>query len=242
MQHNNQEGLKPPVEIALSIIDTKYKQFQNGDITQQVDQSSNIVQQVSETISKTNDQVLNLATKSQKIGEVVSLIQDIAEQTNLLALNVTIEAARAGEMGKGIVVVASEVKNLANQTAKATEEISSQVTDIQNSTKVAVVDIWDITRIMTEVDAYTTSIGSSVIQQNSATQEIPENVAQASTGAEVVANNIKNIANVIQITNDSAEKVAAVSESLNERVIHLNNSVDNFLKNVANALLIVIIT
>lgn len=206
-----------------------------NEITRQAEQSSIIVGEVSQTIFKTNNQVLSLAAKSQKIGEVVSLIQDIAEQTNLLALNATIEAARAGEMGKGFAVVASEVKNLANQTAKATEEISSQVTDIQNSTEEAVVGLGEITKIMKEVDEYTSSIGSSVNQQNSATMEISENVSQASLGTEIVASNVENITLAIKNTNNSAEEATLVSESLNGKVNHLNKSVDNFLKSVASA-------
>lgn len=206
-----------------------------SEITRQVEQTNDIVQRASETTAKTNDQVLSLAEKSQKIGDVVSLIQDIAEQTNLLALNATIEAARAGEMGKGFAVVASEVKSLANQTAKATEEIAGQVTDIQNSTKDAVSGIEEITRIMVEVNEYTSTIGSSVTQQNDATMEISENVAQASSGTQEVANNMTNISNVIENTRESARKVADVSENMNDQVDTLKASINDFLKNVASA-------
>lgn len=204
-----------------------------GEITRQVEQTNEIVRKASETTVTTNEQVLSLADKSQKIGEVVSLIQDIAEQTNLLALNATIEAARAGDLGKGFAVVASEVKSLANQTAKATEEISAQVTDIQNSTKDAVGGIEEITRIMAEVDEYTSTIGASVSQQNDATTEITENVVQASNGTHGVANNMSSISAVIRNTSDSAIKVKQVSDNMNHQVEDLKSEITSFLKNVA---------
>ncbi|MBL1419385.1 MAG: chemotaxis protein [Alphaproteobacteria bacterium] len=206
-----------------------------GEITRQVEQTNSIVKKASEQAIQTNEQVISLSEKSQKIGAVVSLIQDIAEQTNLLALNATIEAARAGEMGKGFAVVASEVKNLANQTAKATEEISAQVTDIQTSTKDAVEGIQEITKIMSEVDEYTTAIGSSVSQQNEATIEISDNVSQASDGTQDVASNMGNISKTIEQTNKSASQVAEMSGQMDVQIDDLKGSIDDFLKNVARA-------
>ena len=204
------------------------------EISQQVEETNSIVKKASDTTVTTNEQIVSLAQKSQKIGDVVSLIQDIAEQTNLLALNATIEAARAGEMGKGFAVVASEVKNLANQTAKATEEISNQVMDIQASTEQAVAGIEEITQIMLEVGKYTNCIGASVVQQNSATLEISNNIAQVSNGTEEVASNMLNISTAIEETSQSAVKVTKVVRKMDSRVEGLKGSVDEFLKRVAS--------
>lgn len=206
-----------------------------GEITRQVEQTATIVLKATDKAKETNEQVISLSEKSQRIGAVVSLIQDIAEQTNLLALNATIEAARAGEMGKGFAVVASEVKSLANQTAKATEEISSQVSDIQISTKQAVEGIQEITQIMTEVNEYTSAIGSSVAQQNEATIEISENVAQASSGTQGVANNMSKISESIDRTNNSASQTAQASSQLDGQIADLKTEINDFLKNVSAA-------
>ncbi len=206
-----------------------------GEISRQVEQTNSIIQKASETTKTTNQQVLSLAEKSQRIGDVVKLIQDIAEQTNLLALNATIEAARAGEMGKGFAVVASEVKSLASQTAKATEEISTQISDIQSSTNDAVSGISEISNIMADVDNYTNEIASSVNEQNSATLEISENVGKASQGTQEMAKSIENITNSISKTNISANQVASASSSMSNQVDALKTSVDSFLSKVSAA-------
>lgn len=206
-----------------------------SEITRQVEQTNGIVKNASKITDITNEQIVSLADKSQKIGAVVSLIQDIAEQTNLLALNATIEAARAGEMGKGFAVVASEVKSLANQTAKATEEISVQVTDIQSSTDEAVQGIKQITNAMTEVNDYTSSIGSAVEEQNKATIEISENIAQASDGTQEMAVSISNISASIEQTNVSAENVTKSSNEMSVQIETLKTSVNDFLNKVASA-------
>ncbi len=206
-----------------------------SEISRQVEQTNTIVRKASETTKVTNQQVLSLAEKSIRIGDVVKLIQDIAEQTNLLALNATIEAARAGEMGKGFAVVASEVKSLANQTAKATEEISAQISDIQFSTNEAVSGINEISEIMAEVDNYTTEIKSSVGEQNSATLEISENVSKASYGTQEMAKSIENINSSISNTNISANQVASASTSMSNQVNALKTSVDAFLSKVSAA-------
>ena len=123
-----------------------------------------------------------LATAAQRIDEVVGFIRSIAGQTNLLALNATIEAARAGEAGRGFAVVASEVKALATQTAKATEEISSQIAEVQSAAKRAVDNVGAITTVMGEIDSFTATIASAVNQQNTAAAEITENIRQAAAG------------------------------------------------------------
>jgi methyl-accepting chemotaxis protein len=152
--------------------------------------------------------VEGLAAGTQKIGEVVTLIQNIASQTNLLALNATIEAARAGEHGRGFAVVASEVKALANQTAKATEEISAQVQDIQNATGQAVNAIQAISSTIAEIDGISNDIAAAVDQQGAATREITGNVQQAANGTRDVNDTI------IRVTRASDEAGRAVSKML----------------------------
>ncbi len=153
-----------------------------AEITQQVSQSSTVANRAVEDAEKTNIQIRGLAEAAQKIGDVVGLISDIAEQTNLLALNATIEAARAGDAGKGFAVVAAEVKNLATATSRATEDITNQITGIQNETDGAVTAIGTISSTITEISEISAAIASAVEEQGAATLEITRNVQEASVG------------------------------------------------------------
>src|SRR4030081_1724906 len=134
------------------------------------------------------------ATAAQHIDDVVGFIRNIAGQTNLLALNATIEAARAGDAGRGFAVVASEVKALAIQTAKATEEISSQIAEVQLATKRAVDNVGAITAVMGEIDSFTATIATAVNQQNTATAKITKNIRKAAAGTASVARGIAGTA------------------------------------------------
>lgn len=205
------------------------------EISRQVAKTNTIVNEANDATNATNEKVANLATAAQKIGDVISLIQDIAEQTNLLALNTSIEAARAGEAGKGFAVVASEVKSLANQTATATEEISAQIADIQSSTSEAVTAIEQIAKTMGEVNSYTASIASAVEEQGAATAEISQSVAQAAKGTEQVVGSMGVVTNSIGETNQSASQVLTASEDVSKEAHTLKSTIDKFLSDVAAA-------
>ena len=146
------------------------------EISNQVSRSASIAGAAVEEAERSNEMVQGLAEAANKIGDVVELINDIASQTNLLALNATIEAARAGEAGKGFAVVASEAKNLANQTAKATDDIAAQVTSIQGATEEAVSSIGGIGKTIKEISEIATTIATAVEEQSAATQEVTSNI------------------------------------------------------------------
>jgi len=206
-----------------------------AEISRQVGQTTEVVTRATEGTHATNEKVQGLSEAATKIGEVVSLIQAIAEQTNLLALNATIEAARAGDAGKGFAVVAAEVKELATQTSKATDEIGGQIAAIQGATKEAVSAIADITRTMEEVNEYTTTIAAAVEQQGAATNEISVNVQRAAEGTGSVKTNMSELSQAVAQTSGSADLVLSASSELATKTNGLRTEVEHFLDNVANA-------
>ena len=206
-----------------------------SEIGRQVTQSTRIAGKAVDEANTTNDAVKALAETAQKIGDVVKLINDIAGQTNLLALNATIEAARAGEAGKGFAVVASEVKSLATQTAKATEEIASQVTAIQNATQDSAVRIQGISKTIAEINEIATTIASAVEEQGAATQEIARNVQQASAGTGEVSSNIAGVTKAASDTGAAASQVQSSAGELAKQGEVLRSEVDAFLRNIRAA-------
>jgi NO-binding membrane sensor protein with MHYT domain len=203
------------------------------EIDQQLFQAKDIVSDAVVEAEQTNRDIIGLADAAQKIGDVVKLIQSIAGQTNLLALNATIEAARAGEAGRGFSVVATEVKSLSVQTAKATEEIAGQIKAIQNSASGAVEAIRRIAGRMKEINERTTSIAASVGQQNAATGEISQSVANAAESAKEVAAVLEQVAQSVTKASSSANTVLTASQAVEDATAHLRGKVEDFLRRVA---------
>ncbi len=202
------------------------------EIARQVAQSSSIAAEAVDQAERTNAMVQGLAQAAQRIGDVVNLINDIASQTNLLALNATIEAARAGEAGKGFAVVANEVKSLANQTARATEEITSQIKAVQDETGNAVTAIGAIGQTIGRINEIAANIASAVEEQGAATHEIARNVQQAAAGTDEVSSNIGGVSGSAQETRDTAQLVHDSAAELGRNAEDLRREVETFLGGV----------
>ncbi len=205
------------------------------EISRQVSHSSAIAGQAADEVSRTDELIAELSAAAGRIGDVVVLINDIAGQTNLLALNATIEAARAGEAGKGFAVVAGEVKNLANQTAKATEEISTLVGAVQDHTGKVVSAIHTVSGIIGEIGQVETSIAAAVEEQSASTEEIARNVEQAAKGTGQVSDIIAGVLRAAGDTGAAAAQVLVASEDLGDRSDELRHAVSTFLDGVKAA-------
>ncbi|WP_029010948.1 methyl-accepting chemotaxis protein, partial [Azospirillum halopraeferens] len=205
------------------------------EISRRVSESARISRDAQGAAERTNTTVEGLATAAQRIGDVVSLIQNIAGQTNLLALNATIEAARAGEAGKGFAVVASEVKALANQTARATEDIAAQIAEIQAQTGGAVTAIRDIGKTISDVNEIAGTIAAAVEEQAAATQEIGRNVQQAACGTQEVSDNITGVSTAAREAGTAAAEVLSAANRLSQEAGTLRTEVDGFIARVRAA-------
>ena len=205
------------------------------EISRQVSRSSEIASKAVGDAERTNATVQVLSTGAEKIGEVVKLIHSIAAQTNLLALNATIEAARAGESGRGFAVVASEVTALANQTAKATEEISGQVAAMQQATSDAVSAINGITETIAQMSEITVSISTAIEQQGEATREIARNIQSVAAGSSEISSHIGGVTTAASATGAAASEVLANARELDGQSGMLRSAVDGFLAKVRAA-------
>ncbi|UPK26387.1 methyl-accepting chemotaxis protein [Bradyrhizobium sp. 195] len=205
------------------------------EISKQVVTSAAIAKKAVDEAGATDATVQSLADSASRISVVVDLIQTIASQTNLLALNATIEAARAGEAGRGFAVVASEVKSLASQTAKATEEIRTQIASMQDITTSAVGAIQGIGRIIGEIDGVTTTIAAAVEEQGAATREIARNIQHAAGGTSEVSSNIVGVSTASAEAGAAANEVLSASDALRREADMLRGEIDAFLNNMRAA-------
>lgn len=202
------------------------------EITSRVTASNQTIQQAASHAEETNAIVQTLNDGAERIGEVVTMIQAIAEQTNLLALNATIEAARAGEAGKGFAVVASEVKNLANQTASATDEVNAQIQRIQGDTHKAVNALRNITTAINEVNIMSGDIMSAITQQHDAITHISQNVATTATTTESITSHIKSLQTESNHTLESTDSVKTAAQNIQHSTNNMHDTLSSFIKNL----------
>ena len=198
------------------------------EIAKNATEAAKVANSAVEVASKTNQTVSKLGESSAEIGQVVKVIRSIAQQTNLLALNATIEAARAGEAGKGFAVVANEVKELAKETATATEDISRKIETIQGDTKEAVDAIGKISAVINQINDISNTIATSVEEQNATTNEMARNVSEAASGSGEVVKNIAGVAEAARSTSQGAGDSQKAAESLSKMSTELRELVGRF--------------
>jgi methyl-accepting chemotaxis protein len=198
------------------------------EIAHNAAQSAKIAQSAMMKAEHANETVAKLGASSAEIGDVIKVITSIAQQTNLLALNATIEAARAGEAGKGFAVVANEVKELAKETAKATEDIGRRIEAVQSETRSAVTAISEITEIITEVSGISGTIASAVEEQTATTNEMSRHITDAANGTTQISGNIRAVADAAQNTTQGALRTQTSANELSEMAGSLQKLVLQF--------------
>lgn len=227
------EGTLAEVESIAAASDQLSSSIQ--EISTLIERSSSVAAEATKRAETTNHTVKSLAEAANRIGEVVTLISDIADQTNLLALNATIEAARAGEAGKGFAVVASEVKDLASQTGKATGEIQQQIDAIRGATDDAVDAIGDIQSTIDEITRSVSEVAAAVTEQSYATQGIAENTQRAAGGTSRVAEDVRNVSSLSEETNQAAHNFSEEARDMASQAEELDREVNSFLSQVRSA-------
>jgi methyl-accepting chemotaxis protein len=205
------------------------------EINGQVARSATVADAAYSEAESSNERIGALATAASAIGDVINLIKGIADQTNLLALNATIEAARAGEAGKGFAVVAAEVKQLASQTAKATDEIAAKVAEIQQATEGTVASMGEISRVIGNIKETASIIAGAVEEQGAATAEIARNCQQAATGTHQVTQNIAGVGQAAEMTGTASTQLMTLSDGLSTQADDLRRVVETFVRDFAAA-------
>jgi methyl-accepting chemotaxis protein len=204
-----------------------------GEINRQTRQAASVAGVAVGHTEKADRVIVELTQASDEISSIVELIQDIAEQTNLLALNATIEAARAGEAGRGFAVVAGEVKNLADQTAKATEEIISQTDAIKAQTKDAVLSIGEIRKTINDISDLANGLALAVQEQSHATNEISANMQSATHSTQVAEQAVSSITSGLEDTSERTDKVLRDANALRDMSLELDRELTQFIQNIS---------
>lgn len=205
------------------------------EISVQTQKSSQVVHDATSKAEFAKDAIHQLSDKSMRVGEIIQVITDIAGQINLLALNATIESARAGEAGKGFAVVANEVKNLANLVGKATDEITHQITEMQQATKNSVDSVMDIIQSINQVSVSTSTVATAVEEQSAVTNEISSNVVRTSEGTKEISNTISSVQEGAEKTGVTALQVLDASKKLSDQFSSLRQRVEEFLQTIRTA-------